>query len=42
MYVETDFLMGLAKQDDWLQDAALDAQVGKADATGSYGNQRFP
>ena len=25
MYVETDFLMGLAKQDDWLQDAALDA-----------------
>lgn len=25
MYVETDFLMSLAKQDDWLQDAALDA-----------------
>ena len=25
MYVETDFLIGLAKQDDWLQDAALDA-----------------
>ena len=25
MYVETDFLMGLAKQDDCLQDAALDA-----------------
>jgi len=22
MYVETDFLLGLAKQDDWLQDAA--------------------
>ncbi|TQQ79049.1 PIN domain-containing protein [Halonotius roseus] len=25
MYVETDFLMGLAKQDDWLQDSVLDA-----------------
>jgi len=25
MYVENDFLMSLAKNDDWLQDAALDA-----------------
>ena len=25
MYVETDFLLGLAKEDDWLQDAAHDA-----------------
>lgn len=25
MYVETDFLLSLAKEDDWLQDAAHDA-----------------